>query len=73
MATNKDVLDVFPGAKVVDPKDVARRSNIPAKVEQPQEQEVRTAKVDAERKSRIERALKAGARRQQGRQGRLFE
>ncbi len=31
------------------------------------------AEADAERKGRIERALKTGVRRQQGRQGRLFE
>ena len=35
---------MFPGAKVVDPRDVVRSLNIPDRVDKPQEQEVRIAK-----------------------------
>ena len=72
MVTDKDVLDVFPGAKVVDPKDVARRSNIPTKVEKPQDREARADDGDADRKARIAQ-VKTRVRRQQAQQGRLFE
>ena len=82
MVTIEDVLAVFPGAQVVDPKDVARsRKNLAGGTKrgrerfprQQQDRKASTATADADRKARIERALKAGVRRQQAQQGRLFE
>ena len=72
MVTNRDVFEAFPGAKVADPKDVDRNLNRPERAKNLQEREASAAKAEADRKTRIAQALKAGVRRQQAQQGRLF-